>query len=151
MDLTHDELITRAVQWLEYDRRCKLVLVEAKGEIEKVDALGFNVSTTILVEAKASRSDFLRDKEKLSRSEKQSEYGYGQFRYYICESGTITIPDLPNKWGLIYATLYSVKMVRGASSFEYNYEMLWRERCLLVSEFGWYQTKGLSKSRKVKW
>ena len=36
-----------------------------------------------------------------------------------------------------------------AQQFEYNHEMLWRERCLLVSEFGKYQTKGLSKSRKV--
>jgi hypothetical protein len=147
MSLTHNELIVEAVKWLEQVGRCKLILKESQGFVEHPDVIGFTNVTSITVEAKASRSDYLRDKKKFSR--KDSDHAYGQHRYYICEPGTITIPDLPDKWGLLYTSHHGITIVKKAQTFKYNYEMLWRERCLLVSEFGKYQTKGLSKSRKA--
>ena len=56
-DLTHDELVVRSVKWL-FSYGCSVVLSEIQcwnnsGEI--VDAIGFNSSHSILVEAKATR------------------------------------------------------------------------------------------------
>ena len=55
---------------------------------------------SILVEAKASRSDFLADKNKLFRQ--YPEQGMGSFRYFICPKELIMPADLPEKWGLVW-------------------------------------------------
>jgi len=53
-----------------------------------------------MVEAKASRADFLADRKKGFRSE--TELGMGNWRYYICPEGMIEPSELPDNWGLLY-------------------------------------------------
>lgn len=69
---------------------------------------------TIVVEAKASRSDFLADKRKPFRD--NPDQGMGDFRYYICPTNLITPEDLKGtKWGLIYVDMKRkhCKVIRG--------------------------------------
>lgn len=82
-----------------------IVLSEIKcfntsGEI--VDALGFKSQISTLVECKASRADFLVDKNKHFR--KESHKGVGQQRYYLCEPDIIKPEDLPAKCGKLFIT-----------------------------------------------
>ncbi|QNJ59170.1 coil containing protein [Vibrio phage vB_ValS_PJ32] len=58
---------------------------------------------TIILEAKASRSDFLADKKKPFRA--NPDTGMGDFRYYICPKEVIKEEDLSGtKWGLIWVS-----------------------------------------------
>ena len=76
--------------------------MHVNGVSETPDAWGFNsYGQTMLLEAKASRSDFLADKRKFFR--RLPALGLGQFRYYIAPSGVISQQDLPPRWGLIIA------------------------------------------------
>lgn len=69
---------------------------------------------TVVLEAKASRSDFLADKRKPFRAD--PDQGMGDFRYYICPPDVIKPEDLEGtKWGLIYANVdrNQCKVIRG--------------------------------------
>lgn len=83
------------------------------GEIP--DALGFrNVSwedSSVLVEAKTSRSDFLADARKPHRIE--PALGLGRFRYFLAPAGLIATEELPARWGLIEATGNTLKVRAG--------------------------------------
>lgn len=58
---------------------------------------------TIILEAKASRSDFLADKKKSFRAE--PDQGMGDFRYYICPKDVVKEEDLKGtQWGLIWVS-----------------------------------------------
>lgn len=151
VSLTHDELTNRAVRWLENTKRCQLVLKEARGgwSAEQPDAIGFKNRQSFLVEAKTSRSDFKKDFQKYTRHPRATHWGMGQFRYYICEPGLITIPDLPDKWGLLYVKPKIISVVKDAQPFERNEEMLLRELSLVVAEFSNYMKRGFSKSRRT--
>lgn len=70
--------------------------------VETPDVLGFQSGGSALIEAKASRSDFLCDKKKHFR--KCPELGMGNWRFYACPTGLIKENELPNKWGLIYVS-----------------------------------------------
>lgn len=67
---------------------------------ERCDALLFNSMSSFLIETKVSRADFLADKKKSFRA--KPEDGVGEYRYYACPIGLISIEELPEKWGLIY-------------------------------------------------
>ncbi len=67
---------------------------------EHPDALGFRNGASCLIEVKCSRSDFLADRKKVFRAE--PEKGMGDWRFYLCEPGVITVDDLPAGWGLLY-------------------------------------------------
>jgi len=69
---------------------------------ETPDILGFYSGGASLIEAKASRSDFLSDKKKPFR--KSPETGMGNYRFYACPSGIIKENELPENWGLIYVS-----------------------------------------------
>ncbi len=77
---------------------------------EHPDALGFRNGASCLIEVKCSRSDFLADRKKVFRSE--PEKGMGDWRFYLCEPGVITVADLPAGWGLLYAINGRVRKVR---------------------------------------
>ncbi len=64
---------------------------------EHPDALGFRNGASCLIEVKCSRSDFLADRKKVFRAE--PEKGMGDWRFYLCEPGVITVDDLPAGWG----------------------------------------------------
>jgi hypothetical protein len=78
---------------------------------EQPDAIGFRSNTSCLIEVKVSRADFLRDKLKTFRA--NPELGVGSWRFYLCPPGIITIDDLPEGWGLLYAVEGKIKKVHG--------------------------------------
>jgi hypothetical protein len=115
MSDSHDTLVRRAAGWLRRgavipypnsnysDRQnvsCAVVLTEMYCTIrERPDAIGWawGGRISILVECKATRSDFLADKKKSHRK----RVGVGEYRYYLVNEGVATAVDLPEKWGLI--------------------------------------------------
>ena len=67
---SHEQLVERAGRWLRGTMRCNVVLLEpgygSVGEIP--DAIGWTSDgVSIVVECKASRSDFLADRNKPAR------------------------------------------------------------------------------------
>jgi hypothetical protein len=71
-------------------------LTTAAGETPDVFGLGY---TTMLVECKATRSDFLADSDKPFR--RNPEQGLGDLRYYFAPEGVIRVEELPANWGLV--------------------------------------------------
>ena len=97
MSIRHGDLVEIARKWL-IAQRCTVVVTEV-GSGECPDAIGWCGGRSILVECKASRSDFLRDRQKYFRM--TPERGMGKYRYYMAEKGLIKIDELPEHWGLI--------------------------------------------------
>lgn len=96
---THKELVEVAAKYLE--KRAKVVITEMTTSFckEQPDAIGFTARTSVLIEVKASRSDFLKDKTK---GWKATQYkGMGARRYYLAPTGLILPDELPKGWGLI--------------------------------------------------
>lgn len=124
-EMTHKELCTLAVKWLKrpYSQGSHGCLIAAdelrsgwNGEIP--DAIGFRLSgntpVSVVVEAKASRSDFFADKSKAHRITD----GMGNYRYFMCPEGLIKPDELPAKWGLIYVNSRGhTKVIVGAAYF----------------------------------
>ena len=75
------------------------------------DVLGFRNGASCLIEVICSWSDFLADRKKVFRAE--PEKGMGDWRFYLCEPGVITVDDLPTGWGLLYVINGRVKKVHG--------------------------------------
>jgi len=99
---THAELVAIAERWLS-NQGCKIVLREFSTQIQSgeiPDAIGFGRGTSVLVECKTTRSDFLRDKRKPFR--RAPEHGLGDWRYYLCPADVIQPSDLPQGWGLLW-------------------------------------------------
>lgn len=107
--LTHAELCQIARRWLLYPHSkgghgCQIAFVEPRigflsGEIP--DAIGFRAATdadgSVVVECKASRSDFLADCRKSHRQ----CVGMGRWRYFLCPENMINPGELPPGWGLL--------------------------------------------------
>jgi len=99
--MTHDELVIRAERWLLKSVGCSFCLTELTTSIGEIpDAIGWKFGKSILVECKASRSDFLSDKKKHFR--RIPKNGIGKYRFYMCPPGIIKPEELPDKWGLLY-------------------------------------------------
>ncbi|HSH86871.1 MAG TPA: hypothetical protein VK958_06430 [Methylophilus sp.] len=121
--MNHTQLTELAVKWLKRPNSqnghgCLISASELRsgwdGEIP--DAIGFrldgNIVTSIVVEAKATRSDFLCDKKKEHR-----QSGMGDYRYYICPEGLIKPEELPEKWGLLWVNARGhIKVISGAAN-----------------------------------
>ncbi|MBS1903482.1 MAG: hypothetical protein JSS75_07260 [Bacteroidetes bacterium] len=100
--ITHAELVERAYRWL-LKSGCgiafrELVAATQSGEIP--DVIGFGNWKSVVIECKASRSDFLADKKKHFRQNPAN--GMGRFRLYCCGWGLIKPNELPDKWGLLW-------------------------------------------------
>lgn len=99
---THKELVSIAATWLRR-KNCIPVITEmvtynTSGEIP--DAIGWTSRSSILIECKASRSDFLREREKPFRFD-LPEIGVGDFRFYLTNPGVILSADeIPCGWGV---------------------------------------------------
>jgi len=118
----HDELVMRAARWLKGSCGCGTVLTElravtASGECP--DAVGWRSDYSILVECKASRSDFLSDKRKQFRTD--PERGIGTYRFYLCPPGIIAVDDLPEAWGLLYAESTKINRIYGPKGNSWGY------------------------------
>lgn len=107
--MTHKELVRRAALWLRNNQRCSVVLVERSTRVsETPDSLGFvNGSLSILVECKASRSDFLADKAKFFR--RFEDMGVGDKRYFLAPPGVVREHDDLNGWGLLICSAHQVQ------------------------------------------
>lgn len=136
--MTHKELIEISAKWLYKHSQNALVpncatvvkdLVTANGTGETPDVLGFCYWTSVLIEVKVSRSDFLKDRKKVFRN--IPENGAGEFRYYCCSTDLIKKNDLPEHWGLLYCNdKGKIKVIKLARKQEYNYNT---EKTILLS------------------
>lgn len=96
--MTHEELVVQAQGWLKR-QQCSVIISEMASVGEEADAIGFINGISILVECKASRADFLRDKKKPFRIEPCC--GMGTYRYYLAPKGMIKTSELPDRWCLL--------------------------------------------------
>lgn len=107
---THADLVGIGVAWARRTRSrggpaCDLVLYEPGAGFgqESPDVIGWKLSGpdggSVVVEAKASRADFLADRKKPHREGP----GLGNWRYYLCPEGLIQPDECPAGWGLLYA------------------------------------------------
>jgi hypothetical protein len=90
--LTHEDLRKRAVRWLAGTEHCGVVLSEITCACsERPDAVGWHANCSYSVECKASRSDFLANRNKIHV---RTGRGVGQFRYFMTPKGLIRPGDL---------------------------------------------------------
>lgn len=137
---THQQLVKRAVSWLRNHEHCRVVFAEvhsAAGEI--ADAIGWRSGFSILIECKASRSDFLADSKKFSR--RFAGEGVGDMRYYMAPKGIITPDDLPEGWGLVEIDDHRARVVVKATHRDRETNALRAEIRLLVSVLRRIQTR----------
>ena len=101
----HKDLVEKGKKWLKSQNGkywyspivfSELVCIG----IEIPDVIGFSSGSSTIIECKTSRSDFLKDKKKISRN--VSYLGMGVYRFYMCPENLIKETELPDKWGLIY-------------------------------------------------
>jgi len=131
--MTHSELIEIGRNWLikpysalaEYGHSgCGVILTEIVANTygaEQPDVLGFCTKKSILIECKASRNDFLQDKNKVFR--KMSDLALGNQRWYLVPKGIIKKEEVPSKWGLLEVDENNkIKCVVRAELQERNYQ-----------------------------
>ena len=155
--LTHDDLVARAVRWLRGTKKCKSVLGDRESVCwsvsEQADAIGWTAHESFLVECKTSLSDFYADRRKPFRKNPKDNGricrvdgstggllgGLGQYRYYLCEPGTIPISKINDPWGLL---LCLPKIIRVALEAKPNPMIEWAhpERSLLAAKLSWEQS-----------
>ena len=106
--ISHDQLVSLGARWLKKHQHnikvpnCATVLVETvtatnTGEIP--DIIGWCSWTSVLIEVKISRGDFLKDLQKPFRID--PSLGVGDYRYYLVPDGLISEKDVPVDWGLL--------------------------------------------------
>lgn len=104
----HKLLVALGEKWL---KRQGFAVVATElvtgGTREQADVIGFRSNCSAVIEAKASRSDFLVDARKPHRV----VGGLGVYRFYLCPPGIINVVDLPASWGLLYAERRTVREV----------------------------------------
>lgn len=134
--VTHDELSAITAKWLKRHSQnilipnCATVALDMKTlEQEKPDVIGWNGSSSVMIEVKVGRGDFMQDFKKPFRQ--ICEKGVGEFRYYCCPSGLINKNELPAKWGLLY--LNDKKQIEIIKVAEIQQANLNAERNMLIS------------------
>lgn len=97
----HQHLVTLGERWQKRQGfsvvATEIAVIGARGE--QADVIGFRSSCSVLLEAKATRADFLVDAKKPHRI----SGGLGVYRFYIAPAGIIEVEDLPPRWGLLHA------------------------------------------------
>ena len=116
---SHRGLCVLAAKWLQSSvgalckPRCQYAAVElVTAGTEQTDVFGWNYWTTVMIEVKVSRSDFLADAKKPHRQNPSD--GVGRLRYYCCPSGLIRENDLPPYWGLLWEQEGKIVVVKSA-------------------------------------
>ena len=108
-DSLHYQLCCEGAKWLrrrqnveKYEGKWKYVAVEVcVVGCENPDIWASNGWSTIVVEVKTSRADFLNDKKKFWQ-QPGHEYGLaGNYRYYLTPKGLLSQEDLPAQTGLL--------------------------------------------------
>ncbi|MDF0506657.1 hypothetical protein POK33_38550 [Burkholderia cenocepacia] len=101
----HKSLVALGEKWLKRQGFAVIASELVTGATrEQADVIGFRSTCSALIEAKATRADFLADARKPHRV----TGGLGVYRFYLCPPGVIEVADLPERWGLLYADGRSV-------------------------------------------
>ena len=110
--MTHADLVQRARRWLTNTQGCSVVVTAGSILCDEIpDALGWvGRGTSWLVECKASRADFRRDKHKGHRS--PLRLGLGSYRYYLAEPGVIPVDELLDGWGLLECRPKQIRVIK---------------------------------------
>lgn len=130
--ISHLELVKRGQRWLKNSRGCSVIITELGSGYEIPDVIGWRGGwSSIVLEAKASISDFRIDLSKSFRKE-GGPAGMGALRYYIVSSEikekALTI--LPPKWGLLSVGKTSVFVECEAEDF---HKWNWRGEMLILN------------------
>ena len=105
----HYDLCCLGAKWLRNRKNCehcegqwKYVAVEVcVNGCENPDIWAFNGWSTIVVEVKVSRSDYLNDQKKVWHLPGNEECLAGNYRYYLTPKELLTADDLPEGVGLL--------------------------------------------------
>ena len=133
--MTHQQLVRMAERWLRTRYRCGIVLSEqscASGETP--DVIGWKgTCRSILVECKASRADFLADRDKPFR--RDPAQGMGSERLYCAPRGLIKTAELPKGWGLLECKGREISLAAKPGRLSQRSEtgLLWEMNLLLAS------------------
>jgi hypothetical protein len=95
---------------------------------------------SILIECKASLSDFRADRKKKPRISKRT--GIGELRYYMAPRGIIPENEIPTGWGFLEiweGKRKSVHRVRESEIHKLGVHQLRNEMRMLISELILYQ------------
>lgn len=97
--IKHEVLVKRATKWVS--RKYFLAIPEFRStkQVESPDVIGFSDYDSIVIECKASYSDFVADFRKDFRV--NGFDGMGDKRYYFSPPGVIPQSELPAGWGLL--------------------------------------------------
>lgn len=144
--MTHKKLVKFARAWL-IAKGCKLVLTERVSSLgEAPDAIGWaDARNSILIECKASRADFRRDKDKWFR---QEGLGMGQRRYFMAAEGVIPHDEIPEGWGLLEVVGTKVRTIIDNNLRFYDERRAAAEVPLLVSCLRQAQLKLTMRKKK---
>jgi len=136
--MKHAGLVLLAERWLRQSG-CGIVLTEPGRGEERPDAIGWLTDgSSILIEAKRTRKDFLAEWTRADRKEhRRKPGGMGVKRYYIVPSAVIRQQDLlGNGWGLLEVWTGAVSLSRPSSIFQADYAA---EVRLIVNSFSGIQ------------
>lgn len=98
--MSHDDLVKQACKWLE-QAGCRIIFHELDTAAREIpDAIGWRYGWSVLIECKATRNDFLKDKKKFFR--RNPDMGMGCWRFYMCPPELIQPEELPEGWGLLW-------------------------------------------------
>lgn len=110
--LGHKALVLAADKWLKA-QNWKIVIRDCfrayTNTGEQPDVIAWRNDVSLLIEVKASRTDFLADKAKAFRT----HGGMGDWRFIFCPPGVVEVCDLPGGWGLLHFDGRSVRKVHG--------------------------------------
>jgi len=113
---THGSLCKRGMQWLYKEVGCQVACVGLGSTTgERPDVIGWKLGESWLIECKARREDFFREKEKSFRSD--PILGMGKFRYYLIPDDIICTDEIPPKWGMLIAHGKSIIIAKEAEAF----------------------------------
>src|SRR5262249_50636108 len=130
--MTHAKLIKLAERWLRH-YGCHIVLTEqtaSSGEVP--DVIGWKKkSRSVVLECKATRSDFFVDRNKAVRC--RAETSMGTERYFFVPKGLVRREELPEGWGLLEVSPSGVVMTLASSSRKRNVPGVLAEMELLLA------------------
>ncbi len=128
LDWTHKQLVRRIAQWLKGTKRMTVVMSELTTRNgETPDVIGWiGGASSILIECKVSRADFLADGKKWFR--RNEERGMGDVRYIAAPKGLLEPDEISDGWGLLEVDERYVREVREPERKEANK----RNECVML-------------------
>lgn len=120
MSLTHRQLCELGARYLQNNCKFDHILIETGYRKENPDVFAYKKYYSVLIECKASRSDFLTDKKKPFRQDPLQ--GVGQMRLYLCNEGVAKQEEVPKGWRLLVA------VDEDTIDFPFNFTLIFGEK-----------------------